>query len=99
MPTGLYSWGGDLFVTTRLFDGKATRWTIAKIDPNTHRLAGVAIIPTNANHLTIAPGPRQWAFIEKGPVKGWNDNQDIHSILFVPADRLWRRAQGDPCSN
>lgn len=98
MPTGLYAWGRWLFVTTRTFDGTSTRWTVTKIDPETRQIMGTATIPTTANHLTIAPGPERWAFIEKGPVKGWNDNQEIPSILFVPAAKFGTELKGDLCS-
>jgi hypothetical protein len=99
MPTGLYAWDRYLFVTTRTFDGSDTRWSITKIDPNSNRVMGTATIKTTANHLTIAPGPDQWAFIEKGPIKGWNDNQEIPSILFVPAERFAHDLKADICGD
>jgi len=99
MPTGLYAWDRFLFVTTRIFDGTGTRWTVTKLNPETNEVLGTATIPTSANHLTIAPGPERWAFIEKGPVKGWNDNQEIPSILFVPSDRFNKNLSGDLCRN
>ena len=99
MPTGLYAWGGSLFVMTRIANGSTTKWTITKIDPNTNQILGTATVPTTANHLTIAPGRAQWAFIEKGPVLGWDDNQDIHSILFVPAAKFAHELKGDLCGD
>jgi hypothetical protein len=99
MPTGLYGWNHSLFLTTRVFDGSSTRWTITKIDPDTNRILGSYTIPTTAHHLTIAPGPRRWAFIEKGPVKGWNDSQDIRSILLVSAAKFAKDLKGDICSD
>jgi hypothetical protein len=99
MPTGLYAWGDSLFVTTRIYDGKGTHWTITKIDPNTKKILGTASIPTAANHLTIAPGPERWAFIEKGPVEGWHQVQEIPSILFVRADKFERELKGDLCED
>jgi hypothetical protein len=99
MPTGLYGWNHFLFVTTRIFDHRSTRWTVTKIDPDTNRILGTYVIPTAAHHLTIAPGPRRWAFIEKGPVKSWNDRQDIRSILFVSAAKFAKDLKGDICSD
>jgi hypothetical protein len=98
MPTGLYAWGDWLFVITRTFDGTSIHWTITKIDPASGRILGTAAIPTHANHLTIAPGAQRWAIIEKGPVKGWNDNQEIPSILFIPAERFTDEIKGDICA-
>ncbi len=99
MPTGIYAWNNSLFVTARIFDGTATRWTVTRIDAATGQILGTATIPTSANHLTIAPGAAQWAFIEKGPAKGWSDNQEIPSILFVPSKQFDKNLSGDLCSD
>jgi hypothetical protein len=88
MPTGLYGWGQFLYILTRepLKDG-TTRWRLTRIDPRSDRIEGEVVVPSRANHLTVVPGPRAWAFIEKGPVKGFG-RQDIPKILFVPSSRL-----------
>jgi hypothetical protein len=92
MPTGLYGWEGSLYLLSRapLPHGGGTRWTLTKIDPLRERILWSASLPTRAHHLTVVPGARKWAFIEKGPVIAWGQ-QEIKSALFVPADRL--RAQ------
>lgn len=104
MPTGLYAWrdarGEEaLFVITRTYDVSGTHWTVTKLDPKSHRIMGTASIPTNANHLVVAPGPKRWAFIEKGPVRGWKaaGAQEIPGALFVDADRFAGELRGDLC--
>jgi hypothetical protein len=97
MPIGIYAWNDALFVVTRVFDGSSTTWTITKIDPTSGNILGTATIPTVANHLTIAPGPTHWAFIEKGPVTSWNEEQVIPTVLFVSADKFAGHLSGDIC--
>ena len=41
-----------------------------------------AEIPSSANHLTMVPGPNDWAFIEKGEVKGLGQ-QEIVSMRLI----------------
>jgi hypothetical protein len=99
MPVGLYAWDRSLFVMTRAYDHGSTEWRITKIDPVTSRTMGTATIPVNAHHLTVVPGPNRWAFIEKGPITGWNDYQEIPSIFFVPTERFTKPLSGDICSD
>jgi hypothetical protein len=88
MPVGLYGWEGFLFVLTREpAQGGGTRWMIHKIDPRKDAVVGSSQIPTRANHLTVVPGPKKWAFLEKGRVQDWG-RQRNDRVLFVPASRL-----------
>jgi hypothetical protein len=88
MPTGLYGWENALFVLWRKAEGRGTHWYLTKIDPQNDRVLGtVSILKTSANHLSVVPGPNSWAFIEKGPVRGYGV-QDIDSLLLVPAAKL-----------
>jgi hypothetical protein len=98
MPVGLYSWAGDLFVLTRSFVQGATEWRITRINPSSGHVTGTATVPVNAHHLTVVPGPRRWAFLEKGAVTGWNDNQEIPSIYFVPSIRFSHALAGNICA-
>ena len=41
-------------------------------------------LPTQANHVVLAPGPVNWAVIEKGPVIQ-SGNQAIKSMLLLPS--------------
>ena len=88
MPAGLYAWEGALYVLSRTpFGSQGTRWSLVKIDPMRDEVTGTSVIPSNADHLTVIPGPREWAFIEKGPVKAWG-LQAIPKVLFVPSALL-----------
>jgi hypothetical protein len=88
MPTGLYGWKDSLYVVMRQPERQGTRWTIYKIKPEgMGEVVGSAQIPTRANHLTVVPGDKSWAFIEKGPVEAWG-RQQVGNVLFVPADRI-----------
>lgn len=98
MPVGLYGFDGFLYVLFRSPSGGATKWVMSKIDvdPRVDAIVASIDIPTRANHLTVVPGPREWAFIEKGPARGHKD-QDVNSVLFVPASRIKGTSAGNPC--
>jgi len=87
MPVGLYSQGGLLYVLWRKPSPQGTRWTLSGIDPQADRYIGSTEIPLNANHVVVVPGDKTWAFIEKGPVKGFGV-QDVSRVLLVPATLL-----------
>jgi hypothetical protein len=87
MPAGLYGWKDFLYVLTREPEGQSTRWMLFKVDPRRDEIVGSTLLPTRANHLTVIPGPKKWAFIEKGRVEGWV-RQQINHLFFVPSSRL-----------
>jgi hypothetical protein len=95
MPTGLYGWEGFLYLLSRapLQQGHGTRWTLTKIDPLSDRIIWSTGLPTQAHHLTVVPGTKRWAFIEKGPVVALGQ-QEIKRALFVPADRIRAQSPG-----
>jgi hypothetical protein len=84
MPVGLYSFENRLYMVARFFKGGATVWEIWQLDPESGEIVSKARIPTNANHITVIPGPKAWAIVEKGPVTGWGP-QEIRTALFIPA--------------
>lgn len=94
MPVGLYGWGGSLYTLFRSPSSGGTKWVMVKIDPEADRIVSSFDIPTRANHLTVVPGPKEWAFIEKGPVRGHKD-QDVNSVLFVTASRIQTATERD----
>jgi hypothetical protein len=96
MPVGLFGWNQRLYVVTRTAAHPHAEWRIKKINPATDTVEGTAIIPLIANHVTIVPGPRRWAFIEKGHAYGFGD-QTIDSLYFVPASRFERNLTGNIC--
>lgn len=89
MPAGLWGWEGHLYLLSRAPAGARTRWTLTKIDPRPGavRVLGSVVLPTQANHLTVVPGTKWWAFVEKGPVLGFG-NQVIDSAVLVPSQAL-----------
>jgi hypothetical protein len=96
MPMGLYAWHDFLYVVERVVNSNASQWKVVTISPSSFEILGTATVPTPASHLLVVPGPSEWAFIEKGPVKGWGD-QSIDSIFFVPAQKLTKNLSGDLC--
>jgi hypothetical protein len=85
--TGLYGANGYLYLLNRqpAEDGR-TKWTISKLDSKA-KVWYTLKLPTYANNLTVIPGPAEWAFLEKGAVRGMFQ-QEISSILFVRRDDI-----------
>jgi hypothetical protein len=92
MPTGLYSWEGSLFIVSRSFEEGRRIWYLSKINPATDTLLWTVPIPgsDSAHHMTVIPGPDEWAFLEKGPVTAFME-QATNQILSVNSSQI--RAQ------
>ncbi len=83
-PAGLYGSRGFLYVLLRKAVGVGrTEWSLVKINPKTDKVVWVRPIKSSASHLTVIPGPENWAFLEKGPVESLG-KQAIDSLLLVP---------------
>src|SRR5262249_48191768 len=79
MPVGLYGFENFLYVLSRQPAGSGkTHWSMTKIDPVHDKVVATASIDLAADHVTVVPGKRSWAFIEKGPVKGFG-LQDVRT--------------------
>lgn len=87
MPAGLWAWDNSLFLLFRTFEGGRRNWYLSKIDPRRDMLLWTVQVPGSANHLTVIPGPDEWAFLEKGPVTDWL-SQETHHIRFVSSARF-----------
>lgn len=97
MPVGLYGCRDSLYMLFRSpRGGGGTKWLLFKIDPEADRIVSSFEIPTQASHLTVIPGPKEWAFIEKGPVRGYRD-QDVNGVLFVATSRIQTAAEENLC--
>lgn len=83
MPVGLYSSGKNLVVFSRRASPSGTQWLLTLIDPEKEQTVWTKRLDLDAEHVTVVPGPRNWAFVEKGPIKD-TDYQKPHSVLFVP---------------
>jgi hypothetical protein len=98
MPAGLYGWDGQLYLLSRKpAGGGRTQWSLTRLDPESGQNLGTVVLPTTAHHLTVIPGPRAWAFLEKGPVLG-RERQEIGSMLLVSAARLRGSFSGSLCN-
>lgn len=90
MPVGIWGWERYLFVLSRQPLATGTRWTLTRLDPQqqpVRQVTGSVVLPTQAHHLTVVPGPDSWAFVEKGPVRAFGA-QDIDSVVLVPSRAL-----------
>jgi hypothetical protein len=90
MPVSLFGWEGHLYVVGRHAEDRGgTRWSLTKIDPQADKVLWTTQVdlPPTAHHVTVAPGPRQWAWIQKGVARGLF-NQDIDRVLFMPSEKL-----------
>lgn len=97
LPVALLGRGERLYVLTRepAADGGArgTRWSVTRIDPRADRVEGSVVLPTRAAHLTLIPGPKRWAVLEKGRVERYGE-QPIPSLLLIPA--AWLEGDASP---
>src|SRR5664280_1149815 len=93
MAAGLYGQDDRLYLLTRRPAGGATAWSLHRIDPGRDTLEATIPLPTTAPHLTVVPGPREWAFVEQEVNTVTNRGKRTRRILFIPAREL-RRAPG-----
>jgi len=84
-PVGLYGYDKKLFLLTRRPSPDGTDWRLHRLDPTTGEELGSGTLPTSAAHLLVIPGPKQWAVIEKDPVRSPGD-QEVRSMLVLPAE-------------
>jgi hypothetical protein len=89
MPVGLFGWQDSLYILYRSPQEGRTRWTLYNIDPSQKLPVSSVDLPISADHVTVVPGPKNWAFVEKGPVFSFGA-QDIPRILFIPSHLLVR---------
>lgn len=88
IPAGLYGHGDQLFLLTRQPRGDRTEWSLHEIDPVEGGVLGSPLVlPTRAEHLTVATSTDKWYFIEKGPVRG-PATQEVQSILTIEAEAI-----------
>lgn len=88
MPFALYGRGAFLYLLTRQVKpvGK-TIWQLHRIDPRKDQLLGSVTLPSSASDLRLAPGPEDWAILEKGPVMGLGE-QKVEGLLLIPASAI-----------
>ena len=95
-PIGVYVDRGSIYILCREETGDGLRFFLSEIDGS----SGVEVqrfrIATAAANVTVIPGARYWAVLEKGPVQAGPDQDaymPIESILFMdpPAQRVGKR--------
>jgi hypothetical protein len=95
-PVGLFGWRDpktsrdSLYLLYRTRRGDSTNWTMYRIDPFGKLPWASTDLPVHANHVTVIPGAKNWAFIEKGPVLAYGA-QNIPKMLLVPSEFLTDR--------
>ncbi len=83
--SGLYTEGDALYLLKR--EG-STSWSLARVDPTSGNVEFSKQLPEiSAHHLTVIPGPQEWAFVEKGAVVG-PLQQDVSKVVFAASDLL-----------
>jgi hypothetical protein len=94
MPVGMFGWQNYLYVVSHSHESGTSVWKISKLDPRTDRLVGWTVIPTEAAHLTVIPGAKQWSFLEKGHVYGYGE-ESAETMLHVPTSLIEGIAKDD----
>ncbi|MEO1083943.1 MAG: hypothetical protein AAFY88_06855 [Acidobacteriota bacterium] len=99
IPVGLESQAGKLFVLYRPTAGatadEESAWELVALQPKTDRVevAGRFCITSDAEHLTMVPGPEHWILFERGTVYQPDPgnprvSQDISSFLRLDTQEL-----------
>ncbi len=93
MATGLYSWGGQLFLLAKepIAPDNTTQWWLLSLAPDTGSELSRFPLPSSAAHLTLITG-EILALIERAPVEGLDESSspfmETSSILFLPTSQL-----------
>jgi hypothetical protein len=99
MPVAIYGWKGNVYLLTRKPKApQQTEWVLWKIDVCLDRIVGRVTLPTDAEHVVVAPGLTSWAIIEKGPVTAFG-RQSIESLLVVEGTWLERNIEASRASS
>jgi len=90
-PLGVYSQGDHVFLLCRKQIDGSLGFALAEVDLSSGEAISLVPIETDAAHLTIIPGPRYWAFVEKGPVvaaESGGPYMPITSVQMIPATTI-----------
>lgn len=100
IPVGLYAQDGLLYLLTRKpGQGRGTIWQLLQIDPRRGKVIGSPmLLPTIANHLTIAESAKEWFVFEKGAVQPAG-NQQITTVLVIPSSGIKSRSIPGACQS
>lgn len=97
MAAGLFGQGRYLYLLTRRPAGKGTTsWFLHRIDPERDRIEATFVLPTDAPHLVVVPGPVEWALVEQDAWVGMLGKR-TRCVLFLSASSLESAGNGvDP---
>lgn len=87
LPVGIYAFEKRLFVLYRNWTGKRTEWTFLVVDPEKDEVVGRVEVRIDADHLTVVPGPKYWALVQKRNAEGMRD-QEVTGLSFFLAQGL-----------
>ena len=95
MPSGLFvsDDGRVLYVLERAPTRTGTRWTLVAVDATDGQRLGAATLPSTSSHLTVVPGPDEWAFLERSAALGFR-NFASEGLRFVPTSEIRTIADG-----
>jgi hypothetical protein len=85
VATNLQGHGSFLYLLTRRPAAQGTLWQLWQIDPRRDVLVRALTLPTAASDIFLAPGPKSWALVEKGPVTRPGE-REIRNMLLLPAE-------------
>ena len=60
------------------------------------RVVATRRLPLKADHLTVIPGPRNWAFLAKGRVESLG-NQELKQVMLIPSASFLGEMKNDLC--
>lgn len=91
IPVGLYGYGHRLYVLLRTWRGNHTEWSLKVVDPESDKLLGTVRLAVEADHLSLVPGPSNWAIIKKARPEGIR-RQDVTGVTLFDGQALIRGA-------
>ena len=79
--------GSHLYVVLREMRSGTRRWLLARYDPDAERVTGVWRLPSAANDIHLAPGPKQWALLETEGTQA-DGTRTCCTLILLPAQAL-----------
>lgn len=87
IPAGLYGWNGRLYLLWRTKKADSQEWWLSEIDAESGVYLGQVKLPSTAEHVVVVPGPRYWALVDKGRIKGFG-MQAVEGVTLIPSSMI-----------
>lgn len=84
MPAALLGWEGGLYLVNK---DPLYGYTLWRMNPSNGYMKFLERLETDAPFITVVPGDRQWAFLLKGAMEGFGQ-QDHRALQLIAAHRL-----------